>query len=184
MTPRIAPTTEATAPDAARSTLFNVRQVLGMLPNLYATVGHSPGALSSLLSWERALGASGHLSRREIEQLNLHVSELNGCGYCLAAHSALSLRAGLNAAEAAQARLGQGGSARENALLALARRVVRTGGSRAATEVALAREAGVSDAAIVDVLAAVALKTFTNAVASVAGTEVDFPKAERSPSDE
>nr|MBA2540829.1 carboxymuconolactone decarboxylase family protein [Deltaproteobacteria bacterium] len=60
---------------------------------------------------------------------------------------------------------------------------VRTGGARAGGEVAQAREAEVSDATIIDVLAMVALKTFTNAVALVAQTRVDFPKAPRSPQD-
>jgi uncharacterized peroxidase-related enzyme len=168
MTARILPTTHPI--------LDQVKQELGMVPALFATIARSPGSLGGFLGWDAAL-AGGSLSAREIEQLNLHVSELNGCGYCLSAHGALGARVGLTAAEVADARRGVAASPRERALLALARRVLRTGGAGAGGELARAREAGVSDAEIVDVIAAVALKTFTNAVAIVAQTEIDFPRA-------
>ncbi|HEU4410476.1 MAG TPA: carboxymuconolactone decarboxylase family protein [Polyangiaceae bacterium] len=180
MTHRIAPTTPANAPEATKPLLAQMKSALGMIPNLYATAGHSPGTLDAVLRWGAAIDEGG-LSRREIEQLHLHVSELNGCAYCVAAHGALAARAGLSAAEAEAARAGLGANERESALLALARRVVRTGGAQAGTELARAREAGVGDREIVDVLAIVALKAFTNALALVAETEIDFPKARRSP---
>lgn len=181
MSNRIPVPTATDAPEAARPLFAELERALGMVPNLFATIGHSPGALAGLLSWDAAL-AKGPLRRREIEQLNLHVSELNGCSYCVSAHNALAARAGLGAVEIEAARRGMGTTERETALLALARRVVRTGGSGAGTELAAAREAGVSDAEIIDVLAIVAHKTFTNAVALVAQTAIDFPKAPRLPS--
>jgi uncharacterized peroxidase-related enzyme len=151
-----------------------------MIPNLFATIGHAPATLQSVLSWDAAL-AKGALTRREIELLNLHVSELNGCGYCVSAHTFLGGRGGIAEADIANARAGRGANEREDALLAFARRVVRTGGSGAGAELVRLREARVSDAAIVDVLSIVALKAFTNAVAIVAQTEIDFPKAARLP---
>lgn len=66
-------------------------------------------------------------------------------------------------------------------MLDLVRRVVRTGGVGAGLELKAVREAGLSDAEIIEVLAHVALKAFTNAVALVAQTEVDFPKQPRLP---
>jgi len=183
MTAKLVPTTATTAPEATKPLLAALKQGLGMVPNLYATIGHSPASLGGLLGWDKGLGEAGNLSRRELEQLNLHISELNGCGYCLAAHAALGKLTGLSPDEIDQARLGQGATPREQALLALARRVVRSGGGRSGTELAAAREAGVSDAAIVDVIAVVALKTFTNAVALVAHTDLDFPRTPRMPSE-
>jgi uncharacterized peroxidase-related enzyme len=182
MAPRILPATSDDAPEATKPLLAQLQTALGMVPNIYATVGRSPGALSSVLTWDAALG-KGALSRREIEMLSLHVSELNGCGYCLSAHSALGKRAGLSDAEVEDARRGIAKSPRENALLALARRVLRTGGSRAAGELTRAREVGVTDAEIVDTFAVVALRTFTNAVGLVARVEIDFPKAPNLPAD-
>jgi uncharacterized peroxidase-related enzyme len=180
MTQRLPILDSSSAPEASAPLFGQLKAGLGMVPNLFATIGHSPGSLQGLLSWDAALGRNG-LTKREIEQLNLHVSELNGCGYCISAHTALGGRVGLNPTEIESARNGAGANARENALLALARRVVRTGGGNAGTELARAREAGVSDAQIIDALAIVALKTFTNAVAQVAQTPIDFPKAPRLP---
>jgi uncharacterized peroxidase-related enzyme len=157
--------------------LQSLQRKLGRVPNLYATIGHSPGALQSMLAWEEALSQGRTLSRREREQLSLHVSELNGCGYCISAHSAIGKSLGLSEQDIDAARVGAGANARENAILALARRVVRTGGHGAGGELVRAREAGLTDAEVVDVIAAVFLRSFTNAVAVVAQTELDWPKA-------
>ncbi len=153
-----------------------------MVPNVYATIGHSPGSLQSVLGWGEAI-AKGGLKKREVEQLNLHISELNGCSYCVCAHSALGARIGLTADEISAARAGTGSTERESAILAFARRVVRTGGARAGTDLARLREAGVSDAEVIDVLAVVALNAFRNAVNIVGQVEIDFPRASRLPTD-
>lgn len=182
MSPRISATTPSNAPEATRPILASLKQAVGMIPNVYATIGHSPGSLKSVLGWGEAL-ATGGLGKRELEQLNLHVSELNGCSYCVSAHGALGARAGLSAQELSLARNGLGANERENALLAFARRVVRTGGARAGTDLARLREAGVSDAEVIDLLAVVALNAFRNAVNIVADSDIDFPRAPRLPTD-
>jgi AhpD family alkylhydroperoxidase len=114
MPARVAPTTLETAPQASQPILAQLKQALGMVPNLYATVGHSAAALGALLAWDKAIAGANNLTKREIELVNLRVSELNGCGYCLAAHSAMGKMAGLSPDEVEQARRGQGKSAREN----------------------------------------------------------------------
>lgn len=91
------------------------------MPNLYATIGHSPAALRGLLALEESL-ATGTLSPREAELVKLHVSELNGCGYCLSAHSLVAARLGLSPDEVAAARAGHARTLREVAILALVRR--------------------------------------------------------------
>lgn len=179
-TSRIPPTSIETAPEATRPILQELKKAIGMVPNLYATIGHSPVALQGVLAFGKTLGG-GKLSGRELELISLHVAQLNGCGYCVSAHTALAARAGIAAEEALAARAGQGHSAREAAILSLARRVVRTGGAGAGTEVALAREAGLTDGELIEVLAQVALNAFTNAVGIVAGLAIDFPAAPRLP---
>lgn len=178
--PRIAPVQLATASEKARPLLEGLKKQLGTVPNLFATIGQSPESLQALLGAMDALG-KGSLSGREVEQVNLSTSELNGCGYCISAHGALGKRAGLSPDDIDAARAGHGANAREQAILDLVRRVVRTGGGGAGTELARARAAGLSDAEVVEVLAHLALKTFTNAVAQVAQTEIDFPKQPRLP---
>lgn len=178
---RIAPTTLADAPAATRPMLESLQKNLGMVPKLFATIGHSPESLAMLLGAMDSLGRAS-LSKREVELINLYASELNGCGYCVSAHGTLARGAGIDPDGVRAARDGHGQNAREDALLGLVRRVVRTGGAGTGTELAALREAGVSDREVVEVLAHVALKAFTNAVALVAQTEIDFPKQPRLPS--
>ena len=180
MAARIVPTTPQNAPEDSKPLLADLRKTLGKVPNLYATIAHSPAALRGLVALEESL-AKGALSAREAELVKLHVSELNGCGYCLSAHAMLAARAGVSPDEVAAARAGQARTAREAAILGLARRIVRTGGSGAGTELAAAREAGLTDAELVEVVAHVASKAFTNALAILARTEIDFPRAPRLP---
>jgi uncharacterized peroxidase-related enzyme len=177
---RIPPTTPETAPEATKPMLDALKKNLGMTPNLFATIGHSPEALGMLLSGMDGL-SRGKLSPREVEAVNLYASELNGCGYCVSAHAGLGKRVGLAQADIDAVREGRGGTARESAILRLVQRVVRTGGGGAGTELAGAREAGLTDREVIEVLAHVALKSFTNAVALVAGTDIDFPKQPRLP---
>jgi uncharacterized peroxidase-related enzyme len=177
---RIDPTTSQTAPDDSKPLLEGLRKVLGRVPNLYATMGHSPATLRGFLAFEDAL-AKGALSPREAELVKLHVSELNGCAYCVSAHTAVAARLGLSKDESVAARTGQARNAREAAILGLARRIVRTGGTGAGTELAAAREAGLTDAEIVEIVAQVAGKAFSNALAILAQTDIDFPKAPRLP---
>lgn len=177
---RIIPTTPETAPDATKPILAQLKSALGMIPNLFATIGHAPATLQAMLGWDAAL-SKGALSKREVEILNLHVSELNGCAYCVSAHTFIGGRGDINETDITNARAGRGANEREDALLAFARRVVRTGGGGAGAELARLRKAGVSDAAVVDVLSVVALKTFTNAIALVAQTDIDFPRANNLP---
>lgn len=180
MPARIAPVTIATAPEGSRPVLEGLKKAIGMVPNIYATVAHSPAALKGYLAFSEAL-ASGKLSKREAELLALHVSELNGCSYCLSAHTALASRAGASAEDAAAAREGQSASPRERAIFSLARRLIRTGGARAGRELAEARAAGLSDEEIIEVVGHVAARVFTNATAILAETEIDFPRAPRLP---
>jgi len=126
--PRIPPVQLPTASERVRPLLEGLKRKLGMVPNLFATVGQSPEALQALLGAMEALG-HGALSGREIEQVNLLTSELNGCAYCVSAHGALGKMAGLSPDEIDWARAGRAPSAREQAILALVRRVVRTGGA-------------------------------------------------------
>jgi uncharacterized peroxidase-related enzyme len=178
--PRIPSVHLATASEKVRPLFEGLKKKLGTVPNLFATIGQSPEALQALLGATEALG-HGALSGREVEQVNLLTSELNGCAYCISAHGALGKLAGLSPDDIEAARAGRGANTREQAILALVQRVVRTGGAGAGTDLTRAREAGLSDAEVIEVLAHIALKTFTNAVGILAQTDIDFPKQPRLP---
>ncbi len=176
MTTRIEPQSYDKAPEAVKKTFDHLKSAVGMIPNLYATIAKSPSALEGYLAFSAALGRSS-LSAQEKELINLVVSESNGCAYCLSAHTLLGGKAGLSNDQILSARRGLGGSPRAQAILDLARKITRTGGLGAGAELKRARSAELSEAEIIEVIAFVASKQFTNAVAIAAGVEIDFPRA-------
>lgn len=169
--PRIAPVaTDAVSP-TARPQLEGVQKSLGFVPNLFQTLAHSPSVLSGYLQLSQTL-SRGSLGPREREQIALAVSAVNGCEYCLAAHGHFSALAGFSAEEIEAARSGQA-----NALVRVARQLVESRGALSDAQLAEARAAGLTDAALVEVVAQVALMTLTNYLNNLAHTDVDFPPA-------
>ena len=66
--------------------LEGVKKQLGSVPNLFRTVGVSPAALQGYLGLNGAL-AKGRLNAATRERIAITVAEIDGCSYCLAAHS-------------------------------------------------------------------------------------------------
>lgn len=164
----------AEAPAAARPLLEGVRRKLGIVPNLLRVLGNSPAALGGYVGLSGAV-AGDSLPPALREQIALAVAEVNGCEYCLAAHSFLGGKAGLDAKAIDAARGGQAAEPKAAAALAFARAVLAKAGQVDDAALAAVREAGWDDAAIVEIVAHVALNVFTNSVNNVARTPVDFP---------
>lgn len=100
------PSTIEASPALAQPLLAAVHKQLGSVPNLFRIVGNSPAALEGYLSLSGALG-KGTLDARTRERIALAVAEVNGCGYCLAAHTYLATNlAKLDATEIAANRDG------------------------------------------------------------------------------
>ena len=86
---RIAIPTADQTPAASRPLLDAVNRQLGVVPNLMKVVGNSPAALEGYLGLSGAL-AKGTLGAKTGERIALAVAEVNGCSYCLSAHSYLA----------------------------------------------------------------------------------------------
>ena len=72
---------------AANQAIFEkLQEGLGRVPNLYATLAHSEHALGNYLTLQNGKSS---LNAKEREVINLVVSQVNECAYCLAAHTAL-----------------------------------------------------------------------------------------------
>lgn len=171
---RIAPVDPAAAPRPVQEILEGVQRSLGAKPNLFRVTAHSRAALEGLTGLLAAL-ARGHFSAPEREAIALAVSELNGCRYCLSAHSALGANAGLAQSDIEKARSGEASDPRLAAALRLAGQIVESRGHVGERAVSEARRAGLGDAELVEVVAHVALTTFTNYLNEVAATDIDFP---------
>jgi AhpD family alkylhydroperoxidase len=82
------PATIEAAPAASRPLLDAVKKQLGVVPNMFRLVANSPAALKSYLDLSGALN-KGTLPAATRERIALAVAEINGCSYCLSAHTYL-----------------------------------------------------------------------------------------------
>lgn len=156
-----------------------IKGAIGKVPNAYATIGsNSPVALEAALNLDGAL-RKGSLSAKEIEVVKLAVSQEALCDYCLAAHTLMGGKAGLSSDAIKGVRHGQAsGDERIDALATFAHALVSTKGDVPAEVLLAVKQAGYSDAQIVDAMLAISAITFTNLVNRVNVTPIDFPKAD------
>lgn len=154
----------------------NLNKALGFVPNIYATMAHSDTALSNFLSF--ADGKTS-FSNKEKEVINLAVSEVNQCKYCLSAHTAISKMNGFNDAEILELRSGKSSSnSKYDALARLAKNITI---NRGATDQAVLEnffEAGYTKGNLTDAINLVGEITITNYLHRTTDVPVDFPVAQ------
>ena len=141
---------------------------------MFRAVASSPAALASMWGSFGALGA-GTLGAKLGEQLAVAIADLNDCEYCLAAHTALGRKAGVSAEDMAAAQAGQSHDPKTAAALTFVTRVVRNRAKITDIDVDALRQVGFDDGAIMEIMAHVALNTFTNYVNVAFNVPLDFP---------
>jgi len=174
---RIQAINPAQASGKAKQLLDAVQSKLGLTPNLTRVMANSPAVLEGYLSFSGAL-AGGSLRPAVREQIALVVAEVNFCAYCLSAHTAIGGMVGLKADAIVAARRASANDAKTDAILKLARAIVVQRGEISDSDFRGARDAGLSDGDISEVLGNVALNILTNYFNHVAQTDIDFPKVE------
>lgn len=151
-----------------------VKEQLGVAPNLFRMVANSPLALEGYLGLHGALDKT--FDARTRERIALAVAEINGCDYCLSAHTYLGKNvAKLDDAEMERNRDGGSSDPKAAAAVRFAAQVVRARGHVSDLELKTVQAAGFTQGEVVEIVLHVALNTFTNYVNSVAKTDVDFP---------
>lgn len=164
------------APEESRPVLKKIKEKYGRVPNIFASVAHSPAALNTLMGMFGALG-EGELAGKTHEAIALRVGEIHGCRYCTAAHTAKARTVGWTADETVALRKGESDDPKLKAILDLTTALLEKRGHVSDGELEAARDAGVSDAEMLEALAIVALNTFTNYINALVKTKVDFPAA-------
>ena len=163
------------APEMSRPLLAAVQKQLGTVPNLFKIVANSPAALEAYLGFSGALG-KGALAAPTRERIALAVAEVNGCGYCLSAHSYLARKlAGLDDAEITANRNGGSNDIKADVAVRFAVKLTHERGQVNDTDISALKHAGYADAEIVEIIAHVALNVFTNYLNESLKTEIDFP---------
>jgi uncharacterized peroxidase-related enzyme len=161
-------------PEASKSTLDAVHKQLGIVPNLFRLIGSSPAALTAFVRFQGALSKTLDVKTRE--RIALAVAQVNGCDYCLSAHTYLGLNlAKISPEEIALNRKGASGDAKANAAVHFAAKVAKERGHVSDTDIKSVRDGGFTDAQVVEIIALVAENSFTNYLNEVAKTEIDFP---------
>ena len=171
---RIKPIEASKTDPKSAEMLAGFKAKMGIVPNLLATLAHSPAALGFYLKAGESLAGSA-LTTKFKEQLAVAIAEANSCDYCLSAHTAIGKMVGLNGDDLAAARKGGSPVAKDAAGLAFAQIIVRGRGQVDDAQLAAVRSAGYSEGEIAEIVAVVAVNTFTNYFNHIAQTDIDFP---------
>ncbi len=174
---RLSPINPAQAQGKSKDLLTAVQKAMGATPNLFTAMANAPAAMEGYLNFNSAL-SSGSLSPQLREQIALVTAGANGCGYCASAHTYLGEKAGLKKEELTSNLSGHSAEAKTQVALTFARRLIDARGAVSESDIQIVRDMGFDDEQIIEILAHVALNTFTNYFNEAFKTEIDFPKVE------
>jgi len=170
------PYDQETVPAESKQLLEHVEKTFGMVPNFFSLIALSPDALKGVTALHSTIGRS--LGPKTRERIHIAIAEVNGCDYCVSAHTHLVQKlAGLTAEDTALNRLGRSTDRKADAAVLFAQKVAKTRGRIDDADLAAVRAAGWSDAQIIDIIAELAFSFTTNMFNNVAETEIDsaFP---------
>jgi len=154
----------------------NLNKALGFVPNLYATYAHSDTALENYLNFANAKTS---LSAKEKEVVNLAVSQVNDCIYCLSAHTAIGKMNGFTDEQILELRAGHSSvNTKLDALARLAKNVTENRGRTDESVLENFFNAGYTKANLIDTISLVGDKTISNYIHSTTQVPVDFPEAQ------
>ncbi len=148
---------------------------VGFVPNIYATYALSDNALGRYLSFANGKTSLG---AKEKEAVNLIVSQINGCRYCLAAHTAVAKMNDFSEQQILAIRQGSvPDEPKLDALVKLAGSIVEERGRVDQEVLEKYFEAGYDQGDLVDLIVAVGEKTITNYLHKITDIPIDFPLA-------
>lgn len=166
--------------DEARPEVKGIFDVLkskvGMVPNLYAFIGHSATALPAYLAFDEALG-KGVFTAKERQAIFLVVSQVNQCHYCQSAHTALGKMNGFTEEETIKLRTATIEDKRLKAITSLAAEITQSHGKPSEKVLQNFLDAGFDKGALVELVANIGYKTVANYIHNIAQFPIDFPVA-------
>lgn len=172
--PRIAAVQPEQVPADSKLTLDAFTKNIGFTPNMMMTFAQSPIAFNS---WATLLGSlSKALDVKTRDSIGLAVSEANGCNYCLTVHSFTAEHmAKMSVDEVTLARKGHATDPKRDAALKFAHKIIETRGKVSDADYKAVREAGYTEANVMEIISLVAMYSLTNFFNNVFDPERDFP---------
>ena len=164
----------AAAEGKAQELLGVVKKKLGAAINITRVMANQPAVLEGYLNLSGAI-AGGAFSPKTREAISLALAGANGCEYCASAHTFISGSLKVDADEISRQIRGEASDARIQAIVTLARAINEKRGKVSDADLQAARDAGLTDADIVETVGNVAQNVLTNYINNVAQTDIDFP---------
>lgn len=165
--------TPETAPEGSKALLDFANQNFGFIPNLFRGMAESPALLKGYLDLFTAF-AKTRLSETERQIILMTSNRLNGCTYCMAAHTTISR--GANVPEDVIAALRTGTPIADNKLEALRQFsvvMVESRGWPSEAQIETLFSAGYSHETVLDVILGTALKMMSNYTNHIVKTTLD-----------
>ena len=159
-----------------RSTLDQVGAQFGFVPNMFTMLASNPTVLDLVMTVQTK--ASRLLDARTRHTIALAVSEADGCDYCLALHTAGSLKGGMSVEDIELARAGSSVDPKRAAVARFAQLVIETRGRVSDADLAAVQGAGYTDPEILAIVTLVVRALLTNYLNNVNLTDVDIPAPE------
>jgi uncharacterized peroxidase-related enzyme len=167
-----APDLETLAADE-RDILNLAEKRLGFLPNMHRMLATSPILLRAVTDYQAQMSKS--LDAKTRHGIALAVTEVNGCGYCKAAHSYYATGLGkLSDNEVALNIDGRSEDAKRSAAIAFAKKVTELRGKVSDGDLAEVRAAGYTDPQILEIVGLAVQFLLTNFINNVAQTDSEF----------
>ncbi len=166
--------TEQSISDKNKRIFGEIRGLFGIVPNIFAAFASSENGLENYFNY---LTQKSSLTDRERETVNLVVSQVNQCQYCLSFHTVIANRIGFTDDEILDIRANNIRFDRKlKAIAALAHNIMLTKGKIVGDILEDFYEAGYDQGHLVDVVLAVGNIWTLNLLYAITNVPIDWPK--------
>ncbi|MEP3276645.1 MAG: carboxymuconolactone decarboxylase family protein [Stappiaceae bacterium] len=165
--------TISSAPDASKPLLQGAQDAYKFVPNLLATMAEAPAMLEGYMTLAGVFDKSD-LSETERQIILMTNNRLNGCEYCMAAHTSLSQMAGVDSSVINSLRTNTPiADSKLEALRQFAIVINEKRGWPSDADVEAFLSAGYAKQTVLEVILGTALKVMSNYTNHIAETTVD-----------
>ena len=165
--------TQQTAPQAAKTFLQKAKDAFSFVPNLLGTMAEAPALLEGYMALSDIFGKTA-LSETERQIILMTNNRLNGCLYCMAAHTSISQMAGVKADVIEALRNNTAiNNPKLEALRIFSAVINESRGWPSEEQVAAFIAAGYTQQSVLEVILGTSLKTMSNYTNHIAQTKLD-----------
>jgi uncharacterized peroxidase-related enzyme len=165
--------TLGSAPAAAKAQLETAKRAYSFVPNLLGTMAESPALLEGYVTLA-AIFDKTNLTETERQIILMTNNRLNGCRYCMAAHTSISQGANVASDIIESLRAGTPiANGKYEALRLFAVAVNQTRGWLSEADIASFLAAGYAPQTILEVILGTSLKLMSNYTNHIASTDLD-----------